>query len=176
VFPDSPPPAGSELVRYEGYGPGGAAVLVDCVTADRARTAEQLRSAFVCHGGDLGAPEAVSYLFNKVGVLAYRPGTDAEPLLARAALEAGAEEVVAGGDRLEVLTDPIDLDAVRGRLAAQGWVPVAADVTERAWDAVPLSGEDARRMAHLLAALERLDHVRNVYSNVAIPEEIVAEL
>jgi transcriptional/translational regulatory protein YebC/TACO1 len=170
-------PAGCEVVHYEGYGPGGAAVLVDCVTADPSGLRERVRSAFARHGGRLGAPGAVRYLFNTVGLLSYPPGTGGERL-AQVAFDAGAEEVLPGNEAQgpEVLTDPVDLASVRERLAGQGLAPAAAEVTERAWDAVAVSGEDARCMLHLLGALESLEDVRNVYSNAEIPEEIVAEL
>jgi YebC/PmpR family DNA-binding regulatory protein len=166
----------AEPVRYEGYGPGGAAVLVVCVTEDRNRTRSDLRRAFSEYGGHLGADGSVSYLFNHVGLMTYPPGTDEERLM-RAALEAGAEDVVCNSDRsIEVLADPMEFDTVRAILTDRGFVPVAAEVTERASLTTPLSGEPAERMVHLLEALEGLEDVRNVYSNVEISDEVLASI
>ena len=168
--------AAGNAVRYEGYGPGGAAVLVDCRTADTERTAAALRQVFREHGGHLGARGSVSYLFNTVGSMTFPHGTD-EPLLLQAALEAGAEDVVTGADgSIEVLADPVEFDAVRALLASRGFVPEWAEVTERASLPAPLEGERARAMLDLLRALQRLDDVQDVYSNVAIPDEVLAQL
>ncbi|MGH8299225.1 MAG: YebC/PmpR family DNA-binding transcriptional regulator [Steroidobacteraceae bacterium] len=163
-------------VRYEGYGPGGAAVLIECITDDHNRTRADLRRAFSEHGGHLGAEGSVSYLFNHVGLMTYLPGTDEERLI-RAALEAGAEDVVPNSDHsIEVLADPMEFETVRAILADHGFVPAAAEVTERASLTTPLSGEPAERMVHLLEALEGLDDVRNVYSNVEISHEVLARV
>ena len=170
-------PLGSlEPVRYEGYGPGGAAVLIECVTDDRNRTRADLRRAFSEYGGHLGAEGSVSYLFNHVGLMTYPPGTDEERLM-RAALEAGAEDVVPNSDHsIEVLADPMEFDTVRAILTDRGFAPAAAEVTERASMTTPLSGEPAERMVRLLETLEELDDVRNVYSNVEISDEVLARI
>ena len=178
--PRPPAPGGTtvsgEAVRYEGYGPGGAAVLIECLTDDRNRTRSDLRRTFSEHGGHLGAEGSVSYLFNHVGLMTYPPGTDEERLI-RAALEAGAEDVVPNSDRsIEVLADPMEFDTVRAILTDRGFVPAAAEVTERASLTTPLSGEPAERMVHLLETLEGLDEVRNVYSNVEISDEVLARI
>src|SRR5579885_735185 len=171
-----PQAQGVEPVRYEGYGPGGAAVLIECVTDDRNRTRADLRRAFMEHGGHLGAEGSVSYLFNHVGLMTYPPGTDEERLM-RAALEAGAEDVVPNSDHsIEVLADPMEFDTVRAILTDRGFAPAAAEVTERASLTTPLCGEPAERMVHLLEALEGLEEVRNVYSNVEISDEVLARL
>jgi len=163
-------------VRYEGYGPGGAAVLIECVTDDRNRTRADLRRAFREHGGHLGAEGSVSYLFNHVGLMIYPPGTDEERLM-RAALEAGAEDVVPNSDHsIDVLADPMEFETVRALLTDRGFVPAAAEVTERASLTTALSGEPARRMVHLLETLQHLDEVRNVYSNVEISDEVLARI
>jgi YebC/PmpR family DNA-binding regulatory protein len=163
-------------VRYEGYGPGGAAVLIECISDDHNRTRADLRRAFSEHGGHLGAEGSVSYLFNHVGLMTYPPGTDEERLM-HAALEAGAEDVVPNSDRsIEVLADPMEFETVRAILEDRGFVPAVAEVTERASLTTPLSGEPAERMVHLLVALEGLDDVRNVYSNVEISDEVLARL
>ena len=167
---------GLEPVRYEGYGPGGAAVLIECITDDRNRTRADLRRAFSEHGGHLGAEGSVSYLFNHVGLMTYPPGTDEERLM-RAALEAGAEDVVPNSDHsIEVLADPMEFETVRALLTDRGFAPAAAEVTERASLTTPLSGEPAERMVHLLETLEELDDVRNVYSNVEISDEVLARI
>jgi YebC/PmpR family DNA-binding regulatory protein len=167
---------GLELVRFEGYGPGGAAVMVDCLTQDRARSGAQVRSAFDRFGGNLGADGSVSYLFNTVGLMTYPPGTDEEQLM-RVALEAGAEDVVPSDDcSVEVLADPLDFDTVRAVLIHSGFAPATAEVTQRATTPLELSGESAERMVHLLVALEELDEVRDVYSNVEISDEVLARI
>jgi len=163
-------------IRFEGYGPGGAAVLVECVTDDRNRTRADLRQAFSDHGGHLGAEGSVSYLFNHVGLMTYPAGTEEERLI-HAALEAGAEDVIANSDRsIEVLADPMEFETVRAILTDRGFVPAAAQLTERASLTTPLSGEPAQRMVHLLESLEERDDVRNVYSNVEISDEVLARI
>lgn len=170
------PRAGQQLVRFEGYGPGGAAVIVECLTDDRGRVAAQVRRAFLEHGGSLGAEGSVSYLFNTVGLMTYPPGTDEEGLM-QVALEAGAEDVVPSGDRsMEVLADPAELDTVRAVLTHRGFAPQSAEVTERAASALALSGESAELMVRLLEALQGLDEVRDVYSNVEIAAEVLGTL
>ncbi|HUJ52934.1 MAG TPA: YebC/PmpR family DNA-binding transcriptional regulator [Steroidobacteraceae bacterium] len=167
---------GLEPVRYEGYGPGGAAVMVDCLTADRTRAMARVRRTFVQHGGQLGANGSVSYLFNTVALMAYPPGTDEERLM-QVALEAGAEDVVPHEDTsIEVLADPQEFATVRALLIDRGFVPATAEVTQRAATALELSGDAARAMVQLLEALEQLDEVREVYSNAEIADEVLARL
>ena len=163
-------------VRYEGYGPGGAAVLVECVTADPGRMAVEVRRAFVEHGGQLGADGAVSYLFNTVGLMTYPPGIDERPLV-RAALDAGAEDVVAHADQsVEVLADPAEFATVRASLIARGFTPASAEITQRAATSLELSGETAEAMVRLLEALEALEEVRDVYSNVEISDAVLCRM
>jgi YebC/PmpR family DNA-binding regulatory protein len=170
------PGAGQELVRYEGYGPGGAAVIVDCLTDDRGRVGAQIRRAFLQHGGNLGADGSVSYLFNTVGLMTYPPGTDEERLM-QVALEAGAEDVVPNDDRsMEVLADPLELETVRAVLTHRGFAPATAEVTQRAATSLALSGESAHLMVRLLEALQELDEVRDVYSNAEIADEALTRL
>ncbi len=170
------PCEGGERVQYEGYGPGGAALMVECVTADRTRTGAEVRRAFVQHGGQLGADGSVSYLFNIVGLLTYPPGTDEERLM-EVALEAGAEDVVPSADTsVEVLADPLEFATVRAVLTHRGFAPATAEVTRRAATSLELSGEEAEAMVGLLEALEGLEDVRDVYSNVEISDEVLARL
>jgi YebC/PmpR family DNA-binding regulatory protein len=165
-----------EAVRYEGYGPGGAALMVDCLTDNRNRTVAKVRHAFTEHGGALGASGSVAYLFNQVGLMQYPPGTDEEHLMA-AALEAGAEDVVTSADgSLEVLTDPLDFETVRARLVAGGFAPPGGEITQRAALGVRLEGTAAQYMAELLESLEELDDVQDVYSNAEIPDEVLARV
>lgn len=168
--------AACERVRCEGYGPGGAAVMIDCLTDDRSRTIAEVRHAFVRHGGHLGAEGAVSYLFKPVGVVALPPGTDGAAATERA-IAAGAEDVVGREDgAIEVLTDPAQLEAVRSSLAQAGFEPLGAEITERSATSVALAGQSAESMVRLLEALEELDDVQNVYSNAEIPDEVLARL
>jgi len=160
-----------ESIRCEAYGPGGAALIIECRTDNRERTIAQVRQVVRAHGGYLGARGSVSYLFNEVGQLKFPPGTDATPVAA-VALEAGAEDVIPAP--LEVLTDPIEFETVRAALQAAGFVPTSAEVTQRASITVPLTGEAAIAMLHLIEALEDLKDVENVYTNVEIPDEVVA--
>ena len=170
------PRAGLESVRYEGYGPGGAAVMVECLTDDRSRAGAAVRHAFVQHGGHLGADGSVSYLFNTVGLMTYPPGTDEERLM-QIAFEAGAEDVVPYADTsVEVLADPLEFAAVRELLTLRGFAPATAEVTQRAATSLELSGKTAEQMVQLLEALEGLDEVRDVYSNVEISDEVLARV
>jgi transcriptional/translational regulatory protein YebC/TACO1 len=165
-----------EAVRYEGYGPGGAAILVDSVTDDRGRTASAIRDTFTKYGGNLGARGSVSYLFHEVGLMTFPPGTD-ESRLMQAALEAGAEDVVANADAsIEVLADPVEFETVRAILMDRGFVPATAEVTERASIAMRLSGGPAELMVDLLEALQDLNDVRDVYSNAEISDEVLARI
>ena len=168
------PRAGQQQVRFEGYGPGGAAVIVECLTDDRGRVGAEVRRTFLQHGGNLGAGGSVSYLFNTVGLMTYPPGTDEEQLM-QVALEAGAEDVIPNDDRsMEVLADPAELDTVRAVLTHRGFPPDTAEVTQRAASSLALSGEPAVLMVQLLEALQGLAEVRDVYSNVEIAGEALA--
>ncbi|HXI67680.1 MAG TPA: YebC/PmpR family DNA-binding transcriptional regulator [Steroidobacteraceae bacterium] len=165
---------GHEIVQYEGYGPGGGVLMVECVTADPKRMGAEVRRTFHKHGGQLGADGSVAYLFNTVGLLTYPPGTDEEQLM-QAALEAGAEDVVPNADTsVEVLADPFEFGTVRAMLTHQGFAPATAEVTRRAGTSLALAGEDAEAMLQLLEALEGLADVRGVYSNVEISDEVLS--
>lgn len=163
-------------IRYEGYGPGGVAVMVDCMTDNRNRTAADVRHAFSKFGGNLGADGSVAYLFNRTGVLSYAAGTDEDRLM-EAALEAGAEDVVSNDDgSFDVLTTPEDYQQVKQAMETAGLAPESAEVTERAASSVTLDLQTAGTMVRLLEALEDLDDVQNVYSNAEIPEDILEQL
>lgn len=160
-----------ESIRCEAYGPGGAALVVDCRTTDRERTLARVRDVVLEHGGYPGARGSVGYLFNTVGRMVFPPGTDAVRL-AIEAVRAGAEDVMPA--TLEVLTDPVDFETVRGALRLAGFEPTRAEVTWRASISVPLEGETAERMLHLMEALKDLSDVETVYTNAEIPDEVLA--
>jgi len=165
-----------EPARFEGYGPGGAAVMVDCLTDNVTRTSLDVRDAFSRNGGHLGAGGSVSYLFNQVGLMTFPPGTDVERLI-QVALHAGAEDVIPSEDgSVEVLADPTEFDAVRAIITSGGFVPATADVTHRASAPNRVSGEAGEQMVRLLEALENLDDVQSVYSNVEISDEVLARV
>ena len=160
---------GLEEIRYEGYAPGGVAVLVECLTDNRNRTAGEVRHAFTKHGGNLGADGAVAYLFQRVGLLSYPAGTAEEPLFEQA-LEAGAEDVQREADgTLIVQTDPEEFEAVRRSLLEAGLPPERGEVTFRSSTQAEVTGETAEQVWRLLNALEDIDETQNVYSNVAFP-------
>ena len=163
-------------IRYEGYGPGGTAVIVDCMTDNRNRTAADVRHAFSKFGGNLGADGSVGYLFNHVGLLYYPPGSDEDAIMA-AAIEAGAEDVFVNGDQsLEVLTDPTEFETVRNAMRAAGFSPKESELTMRATTTTELDADDADSMMRLMEMLEDLDDVQYVYSNADIPDEVLSQL
>ncbi|HEX9301994.1 MAG TPA: YebC/PmpR family DNA-binding transcriptional regulator [Casimicrobiaceae bacterium] len=159
-----------EEIRYEGYGINGAAVIVDCMTDNRTRTVADVRHAFTKHGGNLGTDGSVAFLFKHCGQLVFAPGTDENKLM-EAALEAGAEDVVANDDgSLEVITGPYDFIAVKDALVKAGLKPEFAEVTMKPSTEVEMTGEDAARMGKLLDAIEAIDDVQNVYTNAVMDE------
>nr|VFJ54460.1 MAG: DNA-binding regulatory protein, YebC/PmpR family [Candidatus Kentron sp. DK] len=165
-----------EEVRYEGYGPGGTAVMVDCLTDNRNRTVSEIRRAFSKCGGNLGTDGSVAYLFSKVGQISYPAGVEEEPLL-EAALEAGAEDVVTNEDgSLDVLTTPDTLSEARDALTGHGFAPEMAEVTMRPSTNVSLGVDEAGTIVRLLDMLEDLDDVQQVYSNADISEEVMEQL
>jgi YebC/PmpR family DNA-binding regulatory protein len=163
-------------IRYEGYGPGGSAVIVDCLTDNRNRTVAEVRHAFTKFGGNLGADGSVNYLFNQVGLLLFATGSD-EDVLMDAAIDAGAEDVVTDGDgSIEVLTQPADFEKVRDGLIAAGLKAETAQITMRASTSAELGVKEAGSMMKMLDMLEDLDDVQAVYSNADISEDVLAQL
>ena len=163
-------------IRYEGYGPGGTAVMVDCLTDNRNRTVAEIRHAFTKFGGSLGADGSVNYLFNQVGQLIFPAGSD-EDVVMEAAIDAGAEDVIADEDgSLEVLTSPVDFEQVRDAMIAAGINPEHAQVTMRASTSAELDIKEATSMIKMLDMLEGLDDVQEVYSNADISEEVLAQI
>ena len=157
-----------EEIRYEGYGIGGAAIIVDCLTDNRVRTVAEVRHAFSKYGGNLGSEGSVAFQFKHCGQFVFAPGTDEDKVM-EVAIEAGAADVITGEDgSIEVLSAPADFEAVKAALEAAGLQPEVAGVTMRAENTVELTGEDAARMQKLVDALEDLDDVQDVYHNAEI--------
>jgi len=157
-----------EEVRYEGYGVGGAAIIVDCMTDNRVRTVAEVRHAFSKHGGNLGSEGSVAFQFRHCGQFVFAPGTNEDAVMA-AALDAGADDVVTGDDgSIEVLSSPAEFEAVQAGLAKAGLVPEIAEVTMRPENVVALAGEDAARMQKLIDVIEDLDDVQAVYHNAEL--------
>ena len=157
-----------EEIRYEGYGIGGAAIIVDTMTDNRVRTVAEVRHAFNKHGGNMGTEGSVAFQFKHQGQLIFAPGTNEDQVM-EIALEAGAEDVLTDEEgAIEVLTAPGDFEAVKNALQAAGLTPEMAEVTMRAENTIALEGDDAERMQKLLDVLEDLDDVQNVYHNAEL--------
>ncbi len=164
-----------EEARYEGYGPGGVAVMVDCLTDNRNRTVADVRHAFSKYGGNLGADGSVAYLFSQVGELSYPPGSDEDRIM-EVAIEAGASDVVTNEDgSIDVLTAPEDYERVHEAMKSAGLEPERAEVTMRASTKVRVEGAQAESLLKLLDVLEELDDVQNVYTNADIPDALLEE-
>ncbi len=157
-----------EEIRYEGYGIGGAAIIIDTMTDNKVRTVAEVRHAFSKHGGNMGTEGSVAFQFKHCGQLIYAPGTSEDKVM-EVALEAGAEDVVTDDDgAIEVLTSFADFEAVKTALEAAGLVAEVAGVTMRPENTIELSGEDAERMQKLLDVLEDLDDTQEIYHNAAL--------
>jgi len=165
-----------EDVRYEGYGSGGIAVMVDCLTDNRNRTVAEVRHAFSKAGGNLGTDGSVAYMFNKVGIISYSPAVDEDAVM-EAALESGAEDVISHEDgSIDVMTAPDDYLNVKDAMIAAGFEPEASEVTMQADLQVALDVNDAEKVLRLVDVLEDLDDVQSVYSNADISEGVMEEL
>ena len=159
-----------EEIRYEGYGIGGAAVMVDCLTDNKIRTVADVRHAFSKYGGNLGTDGSVSFLFKHCGQMIFAPGTDEDKLM-EAALEAGAEDVVTNDDdSIEVITGPYEFSGIRMALEKAGFKPELSEVTMKPSTENVFTGDDAIKMQKLLDALESLDDVQEVYTSAVIEE------
>lgn len=165
-----------EEIRYEGYGPGGVAVMVDCLSDNRNRTAGEVRHAFTKCGGNLGVTGSVSFQFTETGILSYPSDSD-EDTITDAAIEAGADDVIVNDDSsIDVLTTPQNYADVYNAMVEKGLTPEESEVTMRAANNVSLSLEDAKQMIKMLDMLENLDDTQNVYSNADISEDILKQL
>jgi YebC/PmpR family DNA-binding regulatory protein len=162
--------ANYEEIRYEGYGMGGAAVMVDCLTDNRIRTVAEVRHAFAKNGGNLGTDGSVAYLFKHCGQLVFEPGTDEGKVL-EAALDAGADDVIGNDDgSVEVVSAPGNFEAVRNALTQKGLKPALAEITMKPVAENVLKGDEASRMQKLLDALEGLDDVQDVYTTAVMDQ------
>jgi YebC/PmpR family DNA-binding regulatory protein len=157
-----------EEIRYEGYGIGGAAIIVDTMTDNRVRTVAEVRHAFSKYGGNMGTEGSVAFQFKHVGQLIFAPGVSEDKVM-EVALEAGADDVITDDEgAIEVLTDPAAFEAVKNALEAAGLAPELAEVTMRAENTIDLTGDDAVKMQKLLDVLEDLDDVQDVFHNANV--------
>ena len=157
-----------EEIRYEGYGIGGAAVIVDCMTDNRIRTVAEVRHAFSKYGGNLGTDGSVSFMFKHCGQLIFPPGTSEDKII-EVALEAGAEDVITAEDgAIEVVCPPNDFQPLKAALEQAGFKPELAEITMRALTDSELAGEEAAKMQKLLDSLESLDDVQEVFTNAVM--------
>lgn len=167
--------AAFEEARYEGYGPGGVAVMVDCLTDNRNRTVAEVRHAFSKFGGNLGADGSVAYLFTHTGLLSYPGGNDEEQIM-EIAIDAGATDIVTSDDgSVEVLCEPADFETLCETFEQADLVPEQAEVTMRALTLVPVRAREAESTLKLLDVLDELDDVQQVYSNADLPDELFEE-
>lgn len=157
-----------EEIRYEGYGIGGAAIIVDTMTDNKVRTVAEVRHAFSKHGGNLGTEGSVAFQFKHCGQLVFAPGSNEDQIM-EIALENGADDVITDEDgAIEVITPPASFEAVKNALVGAGLTPEVAEVTLRAENTIELSGDDAAKMQKILDVLEDLDDVQEVYHNAAL--------
>ena len=165
-----------EEVRYEGYGPAGTAVMVDCLTDNRNRTVSEVRHAFTKIGGNLGTDGSVAYMFDRIGVLRYPSGSDEDAII-EAALEAGADDVVNNADdSIEVITAFQDFIPVKDTMIGAGFDPEQTDVIERPANLVEVSSDDAEKIMRLIDTLEDLDDVQDVHTNADFSDEVMEQL
>jgi YebC/PmpR family DNA-binding regulatory protein len=165
-----------EEIRYEGYGPNGIAIMVDCMTDNKNRSVAAVRNVFSKRGGNMGTDGCVSFLFNKKGIISYAAGTD-EDVVMEAALEAGAEDIITNDDgSLDVFTTPEDYATVKDALDAAGLESVSSQVTMHPDTTVSLDVDDARKALGMIDAFEELDDVQEVYSNADFSDEVMAQL
>ena len=165
-----------EEVRYEGYGSGGIAVLVDCLTDNRNRTVAEVRHAFSKAGGNLGTDGSVAYMFNKLGIISYASDVDEDEVM-EAALESGADDVVTNDDgTIDVMTSPEDYLNIKEAMIAAGFEAVDSEITMQADNLMELDVKDAEKVLRLIDVLEDLDDVQSVYSNADVSDEVLAQL
>ena len=168
--------ANYEEIRYEGYGPGGTAVMVDCMTDNLNRTVSEVRHAFTKCGGNLGTDGSVAYMFNKTGILSYPAGLDEDRII-DAALEAGADDVLSNEDgSVEVITSPEEFMTVKQAMKAAGLKAESAEIIQKPDTETEVSFEDAEKIINLIDTLEDLDDVQEVHSNADFSDEVMAQL
>ena len=165
-----------EEIRYEGYGPSGIAIMMDCMTDNKNRTVAAVRNVFTKRGGNMGTDGSVSYLFHKKGIISYAAGTD-EDIVMEAALEAGAEDIITNDDgTVDVFTTPEEYAAVKDALDASGLEAVSSEVTMHPETTVSLGVKDAEKALAMIDAFEDLDDVQQVYTNADFSDEVMAQL
>jgi YebC/PmpR family DNA-binding regulatory protein len=165
-----------EEIRYEGYGPSGIAIMLDCLTDNKNRTVAEVRNVFSKRGGNMGTDGSVAYLFNKKGIISLPTGTD-EDVVMEVALDAGAEDIVTNDDSsVDVFTSPEDFNAVKQVLMVAELEPISAEVTMHPELTTSLGVDDARKAMAMIEAFEDLDDVQNVYSNADFSDEVMAQL
>jgi YebC/PmpR family DNA-binding regulatory protein len=162
-----------ESLTYEGYGPGGVAVVVDCLTDNKNRTASEIRSIFTKGNGNMGEPGSVAWMFKRKGMIVIPKGNLAEDQVMEWALDAGAEDMTAGEETYDVTTAIEDFEKVKQALEAKKVVPLSAELTMVPANYIKLEGEDAERMLRLMDTLEDNDDVQNVYANFDIPQDVM---
>jgi YebC/PmpR family DNA-binding regulatory protein len=168
--------ANYEEVRYEGYGPGGTAVMVDCMTDNRNRTVSEVRHAFTKAGGNLGTDGSVAYMFDRIGLMTYPAGSDEDAIM-EAALEAGADDVEANDDgTIDVSTSYEDFMLVKDAMVAAGHTPEHAEIMEKPTTDTTVSEDDAEKVIRLIDTLEELDDVQEVHTNADFPDDVLANL
>jgi YebC/PmpR family DNA-binding regulatory protein len=165
-----------EELNYEGYGPGGVAILIETLTDNKNRTTSDVRHMLAKYGGNLGENGCVAWMFDKKGVLTYEPGTVDSDKLMEAALEAGAEDIKEYDESVEVITDPTEFHTVRDALIAAGLEPVESEISKIPQTMVPLEGKQAASMLKLMEGIEDLDDVQNVWANFDISQEEMERL
>ncbi len=163
-------------IRYEGYGPGGVALIVEALTDNRNRTASEVRSAFSKHGGSLGETNSVSFMFDQLGVVVYPSEVASSDEMFEAAVEAGASDVVSSDESHEVICDPDDFSAVRDGLTERFGDPREASLTWRPQNTVPVEEQQAQTLLKLLDALDESDDVQRVSANFEIADDVLARL
>ena len=168
--------AAYEEVRYEGYGPNGIAIMVDCMTDNRNRTVAEVRHVFSKRGGNMGTDGCVAFMFNQKGIISLAPGLDEDAVM-EVALEAGAEDIVTNDDgSIDVFTTPDEYAAVKDALDAAGFEAQSAEVTMHPDNTVSLELDDAQKAIAMIEAFEELDDVQQVYSNADFSDEVMAQL
>lgn len=163
-----------EEVRYEGYAPGGVAIMVECATDNKNRTVSEVRHAFSKHGGNLGTDGSVAYLFNRIGTILYTSSTEEETIM-EVAVGAGADDIDSAEDGIEVVTTPEALHDVVHALTEAGCTPEQSEIVQRPATDIELGEEDSEKLMRLVDALEELDDVQDVFTNASFPESMMAE-
>jgi YebC/PmpR family DNA-binding regulatory protein len=168
--------ASYEECNYEAYGPGGVAIMIDCLTDNKNRTVAEVKHLFERHGGNLGEPGCVSWIFEKKGLIVFERESVEEERLLELALDAGAEDIKEEETQFEILTDPSDFESVKEAFDSEGLSYIVAEVSMIPQNTVSLEGREAERMLNLMETLEEHDDINHVYANFDIPDEVMEAL